>query len=536
MGRSKGGSFRTIDIVGFDIGKHVAESTLRTAKDDYEKQILALPKYYYDMMDKGILGDKTKKGFFMRDPKTKATYEYDRKTGEYAPVVKEAIAALDAVKKLPIKEKICQLVYGDSEESQFIWENTKELLLYTADHVDEISYNFKDIDNALKWGYNYQFGPFELWDVIGLEKSIAKMEAEGRVVAPWVKERAKKGLKFYEASEQKKAPYIILSDYKDKIIAKNDLAAIKDIGDGVLCFEVTSKGNALSYDTTYMLEKAHELLATDSYDGMVIGNNGSLFCSGFNLSEAYEKAVNKDFKGLDDTLERFQRFLRKNKYSTKPVVSAMFGSAMGGGMELGIQTSYVVAYPETYMGLVEIGVGLIPAGGGTKELAARADQLSNGGDLNNFILKLWQDMATGYVTSSAFDAINRGYLKKENTKIVMNQNDLISEAKKMVLSLNEDGYSVPVKKKIRVAGVTGRGFLEAVADSLVKGNFASEYDAVIANKIAYVVTGGNVPRNTLVTEEYLNELEREAFLSLAGEEKTIARIKSMLETRKPLRN
>jgi 3-hydroxyacyl-CoA dehydrogenase len=487
-------------------------------------------------MDKGSLGNKAKRGFFMKDPKTKAFYEYEIKTGEYVPVVNEPIDALEAVKKLPIEEKIRQLVYGDSVESKYIWENTKELLAYTADHTDEICNDYKDIDNALKWGYNWKFGPFEIWDIIGIDKSIKRMEAEGRTVASWVKERAKKGLKFYEGSEHKKTPYIILSDYNNSIVAKNDAAVIKDIGDGVLCFELISKGNTVSYATTEMLQKAHELLATDKYDGMVIGNNGSLFSGGFNLAEASAQVFNKDWDGLTKSLDRFHDLLLKNKYSTKPIVSAVFGSAVGGGMELAIQTSYVVAHPETNMGLVEAGVGLIPGGGGTKELAVRADQMSNGGELNNLVLKFWQDMATASVTSSAFDALNRGFLKKENTKIVMGQNYLISEAKKMVLSLNQDGFRVPIKKKVRVAGVAGRGFIDSVIDSMVKGNFATAYDAVVAGKIAHIVTGGNVPRNALVTEEYLNELEKEAFLSLLGEEKTIARIKFMLETRKPLRN
>ena len=542
MCRPKSGTFRTTDMVGIDIFKHVVNNVVNNVDDETEKKRFELPGYLDTLIEKGYLGDKTKQGFY-KTVKTKDGKKFlmwDHKKGDYVDNEPVKIGILDKCQmQQGVSNKLCTLVYSEEEEGKFAWNLLKNILLYSAEKVPEICDDYKEIDNAIIWGYNWDLGPFALWDVIGVEKSIKRMKAEGDVIPGWVEKMLSSGnTKFYSDDDKKVAsPYIILSSSKNKVIMENPEAALIDIGDGVACLEFRSKANSLTTLVGNMMEAA--LVEVDkNYNGLVLGNQAKNFCTGANLSLVVGLAVSRDWKRLGAQISGLQNLNMKYKYFSKPIVAAPYGMTLGGGAEVTMHSHKVAASAETYMGLVEVGVGLVPSGGGVKELlirgtsdAAKVDNV----DLLPFVTDVWKKIAMAQVSTSGFEAVKNGYLTKSDI-IVINKDALIDEAKRLVLSMCKSGFRPLIKENIKVIGVTGKASLGMIINTMLDAKFISEYDAKIGSKIATIITGGNVPRNTYVSEEQILELEKEAFLSLCGEDKTLQRIGYMLKTGRPLRN
>lgn len=542
MGRPKSGSFRTLDMVGIDVFNHVVNNVINNIDDEEEKKMFEVPEYVKKLIDKGYLGDKTKQGFYkkVKTDNKKQILMWDHNKEEYVEKESVKIDILDkAFAQKGLENRINTLIYSEEEEGKFAWELLKKALLYSASKIPEISDDFKEMDKAVMWGFNWDLGPFALWDTIGVKKSVKKMKSEGEVIPKWVDKMLASGKEnFYDDIDERTAsPYILLSSSKNNIIMKNPDAALVDIGDGVACLQFKSKGNTL---TNFIGDMIGDALAEveKNYKGLVIGNQAKNFCAGANLSLIVGLAMSRDWKNLEKQISTLQNTNMKLKYFSKPIVVAPFGMTLGGGAEITMHAHKVAASAETYMGLVEVGVGLVPSGGGVKEFlirgTAEAAKVSDV-DLTPFVTDMFKKVAMAEVSTSGFEALSKRYLKKSD-RIVMNKDALIDEAKELVLSMDKAGFRPLVKENIKVIGTTGKAFLSYGLQQMIYGNYISEYDAHIANKIATIITGGNVPRNTYVTEEQILELEKEAFLSLCGEDKTLDRIGYMLRTGKPLRN
>ena len=464
---------------------------------------------------------------------------WDYKTNEYVTMQKKILLAVEAARKEPkLHGKLNVLLYSQEFDGMFAWEVTKKTLLYAARKMTEIAHSYEDIDKAMMWGFNWELGPFALWDAIGLEKSVERMRTEGEAIPVWIDKLLSSGQKsFYEENEKKVVPYIMLNSNKHNVIISNKDAALLDLGDGVSCLEFRSKSNTITDLVVEMIGQTIEEVQRN-YLGLVIGNQSKNFSVGADLAMIGKLASEKKFAELERIVHNFQIANMAIKYSCKPVVAAPYGMTLGGGAEIAMHSHLVYASAETYLGLVEVGVGLIPGGGGTKELLLKCTQeLSETpeNDLTPALRKAWETIATAKVSGSAHDAIKKGYLRK-NDRIVMSQDYLIDEAKDAVLYLSESGFRPWQKKPVKVMGSSGRAALQYVIDFMHKGNFISEYDAYIAKMIARVMTGGDVPAGVLMTEEQILELEKEAFVSLCGEAKTLQRIEYMLTKGKPLRN
>ncbi|SHJ88138.1 3-hydroxyacyl-CoA dehydrogenase/enoyl-CoA hydratase family protein [Paramaledivibacter caminithermalis] len=537
MGRPKSATFRTLDMVGLDIFHHVAENVINNIDDEAEKSEFNVPKFVVDLIENGQLGDKTKQGFYkkIKTERGKEILVWDRQKKEYVALVKEKLEAINEA--LKSSNKYETLVYGKREENKFAWEAIKNVLLYSARKIPEITDNYKEIDNAMMWGFNWELGPFAIWDAIGLKKSVSRMKKEGEVIPEWIEERlAANKVKFYDEVDFE-TPYITISSPKNNIVKDNGHAALVDIGDDVLCLQFKTKGNTITDEVMDMIYDAVEEVQKN-YKGLVIGNQSKNFSAGANLMLVGKLASDKKWNELEDMVNKFQRANMAIKYCKKPVVVAPYGMTLGGGAEITMHSHFVSAHAETYMGLVEVGVGLVPAGGGTKELLVRSiENLGkvNNGEMLSHIKKAWKNIATAKVSSSGYDAIKNGYMRKCDN-VVMSKEYLIDEAKAKVLYLAESGFRPLQKNTIKVLGTSGKASLQYVIDFMLKGGFISEYDAYIADKVAHILTGGEVPAGIDVTEEQILELEKEAFVSLCGEEKTLQRIGHMLNKGRPLRN
>lgn len=537
IGRPKSATFRTIDMVGLDILDHVVGNVVNNVDDEAEKAQFTLPEFYGTLVEKKFLGDKTKQGFYKKI-KTEAGREvkvWDADAGDYVSFENETIAALEETKKS--KNRLSDLVYGDKEENKFIWEAIKNVLLYSASKVPEIADDYKEIDNAMMWGFNWEIGPFKIWDTIGFEKSIERMKSEGETIPAWIEERLnKKELAFYDPSGIK-APYVVLKSSENAVIWESKETALRDIGDNVACLEFNSRGNSLTGD---VIEAIHSVVmeVEKNYAGLIIGNQSKNFSAGADLSLIGKLAVEKNWDAIDQLVERLQGASMALKQCKKPVVAAPYGMTLGGGAEIVMHAHNATAHAELYMGLVEAGVGLVPAGGGAKELLLRGmanlGKASNGEMLNQ-VKKIWETIAMGKVSGSAHEAVKNDMLKN-NDRIVMSRDFLISEAKREVLHMAGSGHKLVADQSVKVLGSTGKAAIMQVIDFMVSGRFISKHDALIAAKIADILTGGDVPCGVVVTEKTLLELEKEAFLSLCGEEKTQQRIEYMLKKGKPLRN
>lgn len=558
IGRPKTGTFRLGDLVGHDTAVKVMAGIKDNCPDDEQASAFDQPKYMDFLLENKFLGNKTKKGFYYRDKVDgkRVTYALNLETLEYAPSARPKIASVEAAKTLDdLPSKIKSFVKADDKGAQLIKRSLGGLFAYVSNRIPEISDNLYAIDDALRAGFAWEAGPFEYWDMVGIEKGIELAEAEGLEVKAWVKDmvatghdtfyKAEGGIRKYydvEAKTYKAIPgaeaFIILDNIRDrKPVWKNAEATLHDIGDGVLNLEFRSKMNSIGAGVLEGINKSIEIAEKD-WKGLVIGNDATNFSVGANLMMIFMLAMEQEWDELDFAVRQFQNTTMRCRYSSIPVVSAPHGMTLGGGCETAMHSDVAVAAAETYIGLVEVGVGLIPAGGGTKEFALRASDSFTQGDVQiPEIQQRFLDIAMAKVATSAEEAFGAGLLREGVDRMVVNQKRLIAEAKSEVLRLDREGYSQPAERKdILALGRTALGTLTVGVESFKMGGYISEHDAKIASKLAYAICGGDLSLPTKVSEQYLLDLEREVFLSLCGEQKTIERIQHMLQKGKPLRN
>lgn len=548
IGRPKSATFRTLDVVGLDTFAHVARNVYEQV-EGAEKEVFEVPAFMQQMLENGWLGSKSGQGFFLKQGKD--ILELDPNTLEYGPRKKLQSASVELSKQEKgLANKMKALVYSEDRAGQLLWNIFSPVLTYSAELLGTIADDIVAIDRAMKWGFGWEMGPFETWDAIGLRKSVSKMDS----VPVWVSEMLENGHETFYKEENGKLFYYQNGEYvsveenpkvinlkrlkKERgVIKKNSGASLIDLGDGVALLEFTSPNNAIGLDIIQMINFAIDEVEKN-YKGLVIGNQGKNFCVGANLAMILMEAQDDNFYELDMVVHQFQQAMMKIKYSQKPVVVAAFGMTLGGGAELSLPAAQIQASSETYMGLVEVGVGLIPGGGGNKELYIKHLESMPKGveyDLQKVANKVFETIAMAKVSTSADEARENNFL---NTKdgISVNGDHLLYDAKQAVLTLHEQGYKAPVRKKVPVVGETGYATLLLGAETMFLSGYISEHDLKIAKKLAYVIAGGKVPYGTEVDEQYLLNLEKEAFLSLLAEPKTQARMQHMLVKGKPLRN
>jgi len=550
IGRPKSATFRTLDIVGLDTMVHVANNVFQSVGEGEEKSTFVVPGFLQQMVDNGWIGDKVKKGFFQKI--NGEIHALDLETMEYRPRRKLKSATVEQAKvQKSLKEKLRALAYGQDNVSQFMWNVFKRTLIYSAERAYEIADDIVNVDRAMKWGFNWQVGPFEMWDLLGVEKSVARMEAEGDTVPTWVKEMLDSGKKSFYTVAEGKSFYILGNEYKGveekkeiinlaslkeqgKVIKKNTGASLIDLGDGVACLEFHSPNQAIGGDITAMMFQAAEEVSKN-YKGLVLGNQAKNFCVGANLMMILMEAQDENWEDIEYTVRQFQNATMAIKYLDKPVVAAPFAMALGGGAEVCFPADKIQGAAESYFGLVEVGVGLIPGGGGNKELLIRhTEHVAPNADLQPYVNKAFETIATAKVSTSFRDGQNLGYFRKSDSMSV-NQDYLIYDAKQSVLAM-ADNYRAPMPAKVRVVGEAGYSVMKLGARQMMLQGFASPHDVKIAEKIAFVLAGGRVAANTVVSEQYLLDIEREAFLSLVAEPLSQARMQHMLTKGKPLRN
>ncbi|BDG37350.1 3-hydroxyacyl-CoA dehydrogenase NAD-binding domain-containing protein [Saccharococcus caldoxylosilyticus] len=552
IGRPKSATFRTLDVVGLDTFIHVANNVFEKVEGE-EKEAFRVPDFMKAMLEKGWLGSKSGQGFFVKQGKE--IFELNYETLEYEPRKKLTTPAVEMSKQAKgLANKLKALVYADDRAGTFLWNITAPALLYSAKLLGEIADDIVAIDRAMKWGFGWELGPFEMWDAIGVEPSVRKMQAEGMEIPSWVTDMLANGFTSFYQLEKGQVFYYDRGEYKPieenpktvhikrikeqkGVIKKNSGASLIDLGDDVALLEFHSPNNAIGTDIVQMINYALEEVDRN-YKGLVIGNQGKNFCVGANLAMMLMEAQDENYFELELAVRQFQQAMMNIKYSPKPVVAAPFAMTLGGGTEVCLATAHIQAAAETYMGLVEVGVGLIPGGGGNKELYIKhLNSLPNGidFDLQKIANKVFETIAMAKVSGSAAEARELNFLNQRDG-ITMNSDHLIYEAKQAVISLYDQGYRPPMRKKVPVVGETGYAALLLGAQSMFHSGYISEHDLKIAKKLAYVIAGGKVPYGTEVDEQYLLDLEREAFLSLIGEPKTQARMQHMLVKGKPLRN
>ncbi|MCS0673231.1 3-hydroxyacyl-CoA dehydrogenase/enoyl-CoA hydratase family protein [Cytobacillus firmus] len=552
IGRPKSATFRTLDVVGLDTFIHVANNVYDQV-DGKEKEVFEVPGFMKVMQEKGWLGSKSGQGFFLK--KGKEILELNPESLEYGPRKKLKTASTELSKQEKgTPGKLKALVYSDDRAGQLLWNILSPALLYSAQLLGEIADDVTAIDKAMKWGFGWELGPFETWDAIGVGKSVQKMEDAGEEVPAWVKDMLEKGFdSFYKEEEGKQYFYhngeyrlieenpkaINLKRIKKQkgVIKKNTGASLIDLGDGVALLEFHSQSNAIGLDIIQMINFAVDEVEKN-YKGLVIGNQGKNFCVGANLGMILMEAQDDNIYELDMVVRQFQNAMMKIKYSAKPVVAAPFGMTLGGGAEVCLPAAHIQASSETYMGLVEVGVGLIPGGSGNKELYIKhLENMPNGVefDLQKVANKVFESIAMAKVSTSGEEARDNNFLNLADG-ISVNGDHLLYDAKQAVLALHKKGYKPPVRKKVPVVGETGYATLLLGAQAMLYSGYISEHDLKIAKKLAYVIAGGKVPYGTEVDEQYLLDLEREAFLSLVAEPKSQQRMQHMLLKGKPLRN
>jgi len=559
IGRPKSATFRTSDVVGLDTLLHVAAGLKANLPDDEARHVFEIPAFVQKMAENKWLGDKTGQGFYKKvktDSGKSEILVLNPENLEYQAQSKAKFPLLDQVKGLDnTAEKLRILYNGEGKAGEFYRKQFNLLFTYVSHRIPEISDEIYRIDDAMKAGFGWELGPFETWDAIGLQTSLEQMRKDGIQPAPWVSDMVQGGrFAFYQtdsgqitcfdpiAKINKEIPgyesLVILKNLAGpKTIWKNKGASIHDIGDDVLCLEFHTKMNAIDSDILGGVHKAINLAEKD-FKGIVIGNEAPNFSAGANLAMVFMMSVEQEWDEIDFSIRAFQQTVMRIRYSSVPVVIATRGMTLGGGCEMTLHADQVMAAAESYIGLVEFGVGLIPAGGGSKEFALRAsDDFREGDILLPVLRERFLTIGQARVSTSASEAFDLGILQKGRDRIVMNERHLIREAKRAVLNLAEAGYVAPVPRKdIRVLGRSGLGMVYAGANSMFSGNYISAHDRKISEKLGYVLCGGDLSAPALVSEQYLLDLEREAFLSLCGEKKTLERIQSLLTTGKILRN
>jgi len=560
MGKPKSATFRTADLVGLDVMVHVANNLFQTLKDEKEKANFQLPPFIQHMVKNQWLGQKTKQGFYkkVKEEGREDTLVIDFQRLDYRPQKKVSLPSVEMGKNIDdVRERIKTLVLSPDRGGQFAWKILKKTLLYSAEKIPEISDDIVNIDRGMRWGYNWELGPFELWDAIGLKSSVKKMEKEGEVISSLVEQLLKKGYSsFYDKRDgrtlffdlgagqyqeiEEKPEIILLPSLKErkKTILSNPGASLIDLGDGVACLEFHSKMNTIGADTIQMIQQALREVG-EKFDGMVIGNQSENFSAGANLMLILFEIQDENWDDIEAVVKAFQNALMAVKYFEKPVVAAPFGLTLAGGCEICLSCASMCATAETYMGLVEVGVGLIPAGGGTKEMLLRCTDFipqDVDADFFPFIRRAFETVAMAKVATSAKEAQKLGYMKSTD-RITINRDFLIYDAKRKVLEMVHQNYRPPQpRKNIKVVGEKGYALLQMGLFYMREGGYISQYDEHVGKKLAYIFSGGNLPDGSEVTEQYILDLEREAFLSLCGEPKTQERIEYMLKTGRPLRN
>lgn len=562
VGRPKTATFRTFDLVGLDVFSHVIKNLYDALPEDEEREIFVAPEFLTAMVAKGLLGNKTKGGFFKKqkgEGEKPEIWTLDTATLEYRPQQKAKFPSLEMAKNIEnTGERLKALVWSKDRVGTFLWKTMSRTLTYAANRIPEIADTVVEVDRAMRWGFNWELGPFEVWDAIGVEKSVAKLKEEGRTVPENVQKLLDSGAtSFYKKHEGQDFYFdfaseqyiplnpipgtIILKSIKDQtgVIKKNGGASLIDLGDGVACLEFHSKMNAIGGDTLQMLKQSLAEVEKN-FLGLVVGNQGQNFCVGANLMLMLMEAQEENWDELDMMVRAFQASTMSLRYSPKPVVVAPFNMVFGGGCEMVLHGDRVRAAAETYIGLVEVGVGIIPAGGGTKEMLVRAmDSIPKSlddADPFPFVKRAFETIAMAKVATSAEEARGYGFLSEDDT-VSMNGDRLIADAKKEVLALAASGYVHPQPRTdVLALGNTALSTIKLGIHQMKRGGYISEHDAEIGTQLARILTGGDLNHPTRVSEQYLLDLEREAFLSLVGKRKTQDRIANMLKTGKPLRN
>jgi 3-hydroxyacyl-CoA dehydrogenase len=562
VGRPKTATFRLFDLVGLDVFTHVARNLYEAVPEDEDREVYNAPEFVRRMVERGMLGNKTRGGFYRKqkgEGGQQDIWVLDHATLEYRQSQKVKLPAVDAAKNIEdARARTKALVWGKDRAGEFLWKTSARVFTYAANRIPEIADTVVEVDRAMKWGFGWELGVFETWDAVGVAESVERMRAEGRQVPENVQRMLDAGATsfykqeggqelYFDFAKGEYAPVAqppgvtVLKSLKDRtgVIRKNAGASLIDLGDGVACLEFHSKMNSIGSDTLQMVK--HALAEVEkNFVGLVVGNQGQNFSVGANLMLVLLGAQEEEWDEIDIGIRQFQQATMSLRYSPKPVVVAPFQMTFGGGCEMTLHADRARASAETYIGLVEVGVGLIPAGGGTKEMLVRAlDSIPRGvteADPFPFIKRAFETIAMAKVATSAAEAKSLGFLREEDS-YSMNADRLIADAKQEVLALAATGYTQPAQRTdVLALGNSALATLKLGIHQMKRGGFISDHDALIGEKLARILTGGDLNHETRVSEQYLLDLEREAFLSLCGERKTQERIAHMLKTGKPLRN
>jgi len=559
IGRAKSATFRTCDIVGLDTMVHVGQGMVDNLKEDEEADLFVMPEYVIKMVEKGLLGSKTKQGFYKKTKDENGNsqiHTLNLKTFEYAPSTKPKFETIKLAKVTDdLEERMRIVIKGEDVAGEFYRKIFYSIYRYISNRVPEITEELYKIDDAMGAGFGWELGPFASWDALGVANTVKAMEEVGKKPAQWIYDMLDSGAEsFYKIENGSKKYYdqnsksykvipgtenlLMLSTLKDNnVIWNNSGSTIYDLGDGILNLEFHTKMNTINQDVIEGLNKAIDL-AEEQYEGLVIYNEGQNFSAGADVGMIFMLAVQQDFDELNFAVKRFQDTMMRARYSSVPVVAAPHGMTLGGGCELCLHVDKVIAHAETYMGLVEFGIGVIPAGGGTKELVLRhSDGLEEGDVRTNSFLSKFMTIGQAKVSTSGHDAIDLGYMLSGKDEIILSRSHQLKYAKQVCLQMVNKGYVKPIERKdIRVLGNEGLGLVHVGGESMKSANWISEHDQLISEKLGYVMSGGPLSAPSNVSEQYLLELERKAFVELCGEKKTLERIQSLVTTGKILRN
>ncbi len=559
IGRPKSATFRTTDLVGLDTLVHVANGVYVNCPNDERREDFRIPSFVKSMMENNWLGDKSGQGFYKKSTDSSGKREIlslDLNTLTYSAQKKTDFPTLSKTKSIEnVIDRFPILISGNDKASEFYKKMFGATFAYVSNRVPEITEDLYKIDDAMKAGYGWEHGPFQIWDAIGLTQGMDLIADLGLTAAPWVQQMIDNGaVSFYSIkdgatycydrniSDYKKIPgqdaFIILNNLRENTpVYQNKDFVLHDLGDGILNAEFRSKMNTIGGDVLAGLNKAIDIAEQD-FAGLVIGNQGANFSVGANIAMIFMMAVEQEYEELNQAIAYFQNTMMRMRYSAIPTIAAPHGMTLGGGCELSLHADKVVAASETYIGLVEFGVGVIPGGGGSKELTLRASDSFRKNDVElNVLQEYFLTIGMAKVSTSAYEAFDLGILQKGKDTVVVNRDRQIATAKAYAKLMVDQGYTKPVvRKDIKVLGKQALGMFLVGTDAMKSAHFISEHDHKIANKLAYVMAGGDLSEATLVSEQYLLDLEREAFLSLCGERKTLERIEYMLKTGKPLRN
>ncbi|HVB55374.1 MAG TPA: 3-hydroxyacyl-CoA dehydrogenase NAD-binding domain-containing protein [Candidatus Acidoferrales bacterium] len=565
VGWPKSATFRTADIVGLDVLAHVVRNIYENAPNDESRGMYRVPALAEAMIERGWLGEKTGSGFYKRVRKGAESeiLAIDWQKMEYRPQQKARFGSIEAGKSIEDTRQRLRALLAPALEgregdkaNRFIWSNLSEMCLYAARRVPEIANNIVDVDRAMRWGFAWEMGPFEIWDAAGVEPMVKALEREGKEIPALVRQvlstprksfyQMEKGtMRYFDVTSGALRPMaepagvLFLKSLKERtpVVQENAGASLIDLGDGVVCCEFHAKMNAIGGDIASMVQAGLARLGKE-FEAMVIGNQAANFSAGANLLLLLMSAQEGEWDDIHLAVRQFQRVNMAIKYAPRPVVVTPQGLALGGGCEIGLHGARIHAAAEAYMGLVETGVGLIPGGGGTKEMLIRANEHAAGAedlDLFHALKPIFENIAMAKVSTSGEEARSLGYLRRSDS-IAMNRDRQLADAKQMALAMVRAGYHAPAPAEIRVLGEEFLAGAKLAIYMLVRGEYASEYDGLVARKLAYIMAGGAITAPQTVPEQYILDLEREAFVSLCGERKTQERIAYTLKTGKPLRN